>query len=137
MKELLVILFIIFILSSCTNKNNETEDPIKDILEISESNSEKKLKKFYSNSTVSVVKKLEKKYPGSEILKGLDKILITKSLEYEIVNKQCSTNQCIVEIKVNNHENINYIGLVVVYKLIYEDSKWKIDRSDELRKYLK
>lgn len=135
MKKVLFIMLLLTLIG-CKNEKTLQNNPIENIKKIGQITSENELKKYYSSDTVNIVEKLEKKYPDTDVLTGLDRKIFSPGFEYEIVESKCTNEKCSIEFVITNHKDINFVGIKINMMFEKENNSWKIDRSSELKKRL-
>jgi hypothetical protein len=92
---------------------------------------------YYTGDTVSAAKKYSAKFNDTDILSGMDRKIFMKGSKYSIVSQTRNGDDAEIVLKITKHPQPNMIGFEMRLKMKFEDSKWKIDRSNEIENLLK
>lgn len=130
------VIFIMLLLISCSNKIQSNDGVVEYLSTIGNVVNESELYKYYTKDTRIIADQIKQKYPNTDVFTGLDRIIFRGEAEFSVIEKKINGKNATVVIRIDHHDELNYIGMKFQLELKYENGKWLIDRSNELEKRL-
>jgi hypothetical protein len=137
-KIVLSIFFITVMLfpSGCGKKKIEAGSPEEVLSFIKEKGNSVAVFDFYTDDTVSLMKKYMKMSgmkdeTSTEILS-----FIPENSEYNITDRKIEGKNCSMNLIFTRHKSENAVGLLIPVKMVKEGKSWKIDRKIDFQKLI-
>ena len=105
---------------------------IEDIRGIAKTKKYADIAGFYTSGTQRAARDYEKLFPKSEILRGMDRKIFVPKAKWRVIKMKRDGKTALLEIEITSHPAQNLQGLVMIIPVKIEDSRWKIDREDEI-----
>lgn len=136
------IIFISFITLSlliivgCGRDKIEAGSPEEVLSFIKEKGNSDTIFDFYTDDTVSLMKKYVK-ITGMKSETGADILsFIPGDAEYNISGRKIEGDKCSLNLTFTKHGSENAMGQVVPVRMVKEGKSWKIDRKDDFKKLI-
>lgn len=126
----------LLISSGCGRDRVEAGSPEEVLSFIREKGNSETVLDFYTDETVSLMKKYMKT-TGMKSETPADILsFIPEGAEYNITGKKIEGNICHLNLVFTKHSAENAMGQSVSLKMIKDGKSWKIDRRDDFKKLL-
>lgn len=136
------IIFISFITSAaviiagCGRDKIEAGSPEEVLSFIKEKGNSETVLDFYTDDTVSLMKKYVK-LTGMKNETAVDILsFIPEGAEYNISGRKIEGDMCSLNLTFTKHGSENAMGQVVPIRMVKEGKSWKIDRKDDFKKLI-
>lgn len=130
-----LILFAL-VYSGCSRGKIEAGSPEEVLSFIREKGNSEAVLDFYTDDTVSLMKKYMK-MTGMKSETSIDILsFIPEDAEYSISGKTIDGNTCFLNVVFSKHNSENGMGQIISVKMIKESKSWKIDRKDDFKRLI-
>jgi hypothetical protein len=133
-----ILLVILCTYTGCTKNEFAEKSPLLEhVSKLSSAKPGDDLSSFYSSSTLSAAKKFSSRNNGTDILAGLDRKLFVKGSSFEITSEKRNDTRAEIQFRITKHPSPNMIGYESSLNLVFEDTEWKLDRSEQIQTLVK
>lgn len=130
------VLTLILLIPGCGREKTEAGSPEEVLSFIREKGNSQAVLDFYTDETVSLMKKYMK-ITGMKSETSVDILsFIPEGAEYNITGKKAEGNTCSLNLVFTRHGSENAVGETVAVKMIKEGKSWKIDRKEDFKKLI-